>query len=287
MRRDLLARTRNQATGMLLAAAAAACAGKSAPVTAARPASNPAAPAALLLPQTWRARVQLDRRDSIVLTLPAGETQLEQMRRHASFTLTVGPRAAVTIRLDSLEMSPPAGPASLPVVGTVWTGRMLGTGVDWFTTAGAGPVVEELRVDIAGFFPHLPSGGIVAGSQWQDTSATKGRVDIFETTERLTTQWLAGKDTTVAGAHLLPLRATSGLEQSGKGTGAGVEMKMTGQGSRSYTYYLSKSGQIDLVTRTDSVNVLISIPSSHQLVPTVRFIRSRVVFTPLVRDRSQ
>jgi hypothetical protein len=32
------------------------------------------------------------------------------------------------------------------------------------------------------------------------------------------------------------------------------------------------------------MNVLISVPSSHQIVPTLRFIRSEVRFTPIPRD---
>ena len=227
---------------------------------------------------TWRSLVQFDRTDSIVLTLPAGATQVQRMSRHATFTLTVGPQAAVTVRLDSLAMSAAPGPTSPGVVGTVWTGRMLGSKVEWLTSSGAGPVVEDLRVDVEGLFPSLPPHGVSAGTRWADTSTTKGRVDIFETTQRLVMKWAAGSDTSVAGSAVLPLQATGELEQTGKGSGAGVAMTMTGQGSRSYMYYLSKSGQVRLVVRKDSMNVLISVPVSHQLVPTVRLIRSRATF---------
>lgn len=287
MRTALLARSRHQIFALLLAVAATACGSRTTPATTPRPVeSTPAHSATLLLPQAWRSRVQFDRSDSIVLTLPAGATQVQRMTRHASFTLVVGPSAAVTLRLDSLVMWPAPDPASLPLVGTVWTGRMLGTRIEWQTTVGGGPLIEDLRMDIAGFFPSLPSAGVAAGTHWVDTTTTRGRVDIFETTQRLTMRWVAGNDTTVAGASLLPLRATGELEQTGKGSQAGMGMTMTGQGSCSYTYYLSKNGQVGLVNRKDSVNVLISIPSSHQLVPTVRLIRSRVVFAPLTRDKA-
>ena len=218
------------------------------------------------------------RSDSIVLTLPAGATQVQRMTRHAVFTLTVGPRAAVAVRLDSLIMSPAGGLAALAVLGTVWSGRMLGTGVEWLATTGAGPIVEELRVDVHGLFPSLPSGGVATGVRWADTATTRSRIDIFDATQRLVMKWAAGRDTSVAGASLLPLRATGELEQSGKGSGAGVTMTMTGHGSRSYIYYLTRNGQVRLVTRKDSLNVLVSVPSSRQLVPTVRLIHSRATF---------
>lgn len=287
MTTTLLARTNHQILSVLFAVAATGCAGKSVPTITPHPAARtPTGTATLLLPQLWRSRVQFDRSDSIILTLPAGATQVQRMTRHASFTLTVGPRSEVTLRLDSLTMSPIPGPASLTLVGAVWTGRMLGTRVEWQTMSGAGSVIEDLSVDVAGFFPRLLPGGVAAGAHWSDTSTTRGRVDIFETTQRLTTKWVAGQDTTILGASLLPLRATGVLEQSGKGSEAGMGMTMTGQGSRSYMYYLSKDGRVGLATRRDSVNVMISIPSSHQLVPTLRLVRSRVIFMPLLRDKS-
>jgi len=46
----------------------------------------------------------------------------------------------------------------------------------------------------------------------------------------------------------------------------------------SYIYYLTRNGQVRLVTRKDSLNVLVSVPSSRQLVPTVRLIHSRATF---------
>ncbi len=287
MPRTLVGRSQYQLFGVLLAAGTLGCGGNRAPATAPRPAASiPSRPAMLLLSPSWQSRVRLERADSIILTLPGGESQVQLLTRRASFTLTVGPRAAVTVRLDSLAMSPAPGSASLPLIGTVWTGRMLGTGVEWQTTAGAGPVVEDLSADVQGLFPRLRPGGVVAGLHWADTAMTKGRVDIFETSQRLTTQWTAGSDTTIAGAELLPLLATGLLEQSGRGSAAGVAMTMTGQGIRSHTYYLSENGQIRMVDRRDSVAVLISIPSSRQIVPTVRWIRSRAIFVPLARDEA-
>lgn len=259
--------------------AAAGCAGKSTPATAPHPSERVSPrPDARLMPMTWRSLVQFDRSDSIVLTLPGGATQVQRMTRHATFTVTVGPQAAVTVRLDSLAMSPAPGTTSPVVVGTIWTGRMLGSRVEWLTTTGAGPVVEDLRVDVEGLFPTLPPRGVSAGTRWADTSTTKSRVDIFETTQRLVMKWAARRDTSLAGSTVLPLQATGELEQSGKGSGAGVAMTMTGQGSRSYLYYLTKKGQVKLAVRRDSMNVLISVPKSHQLVPTVRLIRSRATF---------
>lgn len=287
MTATLLVRTNQPILCLLFAIAATACAGKAAPTITPRPVARiPAHPETLLLPQVWRSRVQFDRTDSIILTLPAGATQVQRLTRHALFTLTVGPRSEVTLRLDSLAMTPAPEPASLPLVGAVWTGRMLGTRVDWQTTAGSGYMIEDLGVDVAGFFPRLPPGGVAAGARWSDTSTIKGRVDIFETTQRLTTRWVAEADTAISGATMLPLRAVGALEQSGKGSEAGIGMTMTGQGSRSCIYYLSRDGRVGLAIRRDSVSVLISIPSSHQLVPTLRLIRSRVVFTPLLHDKS-
>jgi hypothetical protein len=280
MHTSRLARNRHLIVGWLVVAASTACAGKATPIATPRPTGNaPTRPGARLMPALWRSRVQFDRSDSIVLTLPAGATQVQRMTRRAVFTLTVGPESAVTVRLDSLTMSPAPEATAHSVVGTVWTGRMLGTRVVWRATAATDPVIEGLRLDLEGLFPSLPSGGVVAGTRWADTSTIRGRVDIFETSQRVVMKWTAGSDTTLAGTSVLPLRATGELEQSGTGSGAGVAMTMTGQGSRSVTYYMSKIGQIRLITKKDSMSVLISIPSSRQLVPTIRLIRSRASFS--------
>ncbi len=234
----------------------------------------------------WSAAVTLSRNDSIVLTMPGNETQLQQTSRRAAFTLTVDQRGGMTLRLDSLSLVPFPERASIPMVGTVWTGRMLGNRVEWYATAGAGPVIENLTTDIAGFFPHLPAGGVSPSSRWSDTSTSRGRVDIFETSERSTANWVAGADTLILGQPGLLITEERSLEQSGKGAEGSMTMSMTGQGVRSNTYYLRTSGEISSVTRRDSMAVLISVPASHQLVPTTRFIRSKVVFSPMMRGRT-
>jgi hypothetical protein len=266
----------------LFLAAITACAGSPPPKAAPRP--NGSRATGVLMSQEWGAHVELVRSDSIVLSLPGGQHQLQQLSRRASFTLTVGPRSAITLRLDSLTMVPAPGKASIPMVGTIWTGRMLGNRVEWQSTAGAGPVIEDLTTDIGEFFPRLPEGGVVAGSSWTDTSTTKGRVDIFEATQRFVTHWSSAP--AAGGGKGVAVLAASDLEQSGKGSESGVDMTMTGQGSRSTTYNLLENGQIDRISRKDSMNVMISIPASHQLVPTVRFIRSQVAFSALTRDRT-
>lgn len=231
----------------------------------------------------WSATVTLTRHDSIVLTLPGNQTQLQQTSRHAAFTLTVDRRGAVTLRLDSMELVPYPERASIPMVGTVWTGRTVGNRVVWEATAGAGPVIENLSADIADFFPRLPAGGVSPSTRWSDTSTSRGRVDIFEVSQHVTAKWVASAERVIDGKPGLVVTEVRLLEQTGKGEDGSMAMSMTGQGSGSMTYHLLKNGEISSVARQDSLAVLISVPATHQLVPTVRFIRSRVVFSPITR----
>ena len=113
--------------GLTIAAllALAGCGKSPTPVTRPTPNINVAsatpAAGAISLSTLWQSRVLLERRDSLILTLPNGSKQLQRLGRNALFTLTIdGKNLKVT--LDSLQLIPASAEASKEAVGTTWTG---------------------------------------------------------------------------------------------------------------------------------------------------------------------
>jgi hypothetical protein len=112
-------------------------------------------------------------------------------------------------------------------------------------------------------------------------------VDIFSANERRTAAWTAGSLSVRSGGQVIPVRLREDFEQLGDGQQSGRRMTMTSQGRRSGTYYVTQNGQVSSARLDDSVAMLISIPSSKQVVPTIRYGRTVVRFVPVNDDRDR
>jgi hypothetical protein len=258
------------------AALLAACAGTPPP----DPSTQPIAAPTLAVERNWRARVVLERDDSIVLTLPSGDHQLQQFHRSAVFTLGVANDGVVSLRLDSLTLRPPADDggraAMLPAT---WTGRTDDPHVDAFRVASGGEFAEELTSVVRQLLPRYPAGGAPTLTTWTDSATGRVRVDIFTAVERRSATW------TTAPGGTLTLREE--YEQMGSGSQNGQRLTMTSQGRRSCTYHSTTSGILTAASLVDSSTMLISIPGSGQMVPTVRFGRTSVRFVAIPRESSE
>lgn len=276
------------ASGVLVAIAmVAGCSGHR-PETAPEPSTPAVGRNGVVLRDDWRAHVVVDRDDSIILTLPSGDRQLQRFSRRAAFTLTVSADGTATLRLDSLTLKPrETGSAGNPV-GAVWTGKVAGDRLNAIEVTGgsvgsAAPLTDLVR----DLLPRLPVAGARAGLAWADTANGPVRVDIFSGSERRTAAWTAGSTSPRGGGRVLPVSVREEFEQLGTGNDAGRRMSMTAQGSRIGIYYVTLSGQVSDAQLDDSVAMLISIPGTKQLVPTTRYSRTSVHFFPLARGQSE
>jgi hypothetical protein len=258
-----------------IAALLAACAGTPPP----NPSAQAVAAPTLSLERNWHARAIIERDDSIVLTLPSGDHQLQQFHRSAVFTVGVNDDGVVTLRLDSLTLRPPSDDAGrAPTLEAVWTGRIDDPRVDALHVAAGGEFAEELTSIVRQLLPRYPVGGAGTLSTWTDSATGKVRVDIFNATERRSAVWRAGPGGTLA------LREE--YEQMGSGSQGGQRLTMTSQGRRSCTYYSTPAGIPVTASLVDSSTMLITVLGSKQMVPTVRFGRTAVRFVPISGDRS-
>jgi hypothetical protein len=256
----------------------AACAGTPPAILPARPIAG----STLSLPENWHARVLVELADSIVLTLPSGDRQLQQFHRSAVFTLDVGNDGAVSLRLDSLTPPPSSdgsgGGHPTPALAT-WTGRADDPRVTAYHVSAGGEFAEELTSVVRILLPRYPAGGARDETSWTDSANGRVRVDIFSAMERRSTTWTMGPDRSLA--------VREEYEQMGNGAEGGQRVTMTSQGRRSGVYYSTVDGHLTRASLVDSAAMLISLPGSGQVVPTVRLARASVRFVSIPRDSSE
>jgi hypothetical protein len=235
----------------------------------------------------WHATVLVQRDDSIILTLPSGDKQLQRFDRRAGFTLAMDGDGSVSLRLDSLTLRPRTGTAPAVPMGVTWTGRASDAHVDALRVSGGGDPAAELTAVVRSLLPRLPAGGVHARMRWADSSTGNVRVDIFKASEHRTAAWSSGAISDRPGGRVLPVLVREDFEQLGDGQQDGRRLTMTSQGRRSGTYYLTSDGRVSGAQLDDSVAMLISIPATKQVVPTMRYGRTTVRFIPLGRDESE
>ncbi len=270
---------RNRTALVSCAALLMACAGQP-------PASEPApttgatksVKSGILLREDWHAKAVVDRDDSIILTLPSGERQLQHFDRRAVFTVSTDGSGRVSIRLDSLTYHPRASADGATPEGS-WAGQATDPSINALHLTGGGAQAAELTSVVRCLLPRLPLGGIRSQMSWIDSAQGNVRVDIFTANERRTAVWSTGSPSTRAGDEVIPVRVREDFEQLGDGSQGGRRMTMTSQGRRSGTYYMTRDGRMSSARLDDSVAMLISIPSSKQVVPTMRYGRTVVRFS--------
>lgn len=255
----------------------AACSGQP-PTSQPAPATgeDKSAHAAIMLRDGWHARVLVDRDDSIILTLPSGDRQLQQFERRAAFTLAMDGSGRVSIRLDSFSFHPRAPEDAGVTAGASWAGQPTDPALNAMRVVSGGSSAAELTAVVRALLPRLPVGGVHARMNWSDSAAGSVRVDIFSANERRTASWTSGSLSARADGQVLAVKLREDFEQLGDGQQGGRKMTMTSQGRRSGTYYLTSGGEISSARLDDSVAMLISIPSTRQVVPTIRYGRTMV-----------
>ncbi len=273
--------------GLMIAAllTLAGCGKSPEPVTRPTPNINVAATTptagAVALSTLWQSRVLLERRDSLILTLPNGSKQLQRLGRNALFTLSIDGKD-IKVTLDSLQLVPASPEASREATGTVWTGWLGAYGrLENFTASRGGILVEELTQTVANLLPRLPRGGARPGDRWADTTKKTIRVEIFRTDDQRTGQWRVAAPMDREGIRVIPVQVREAFEQVGRGSSAGRNMTMTAQGSRSAQYYMTLDGRVEAATIVDSAAKLITIPGSQQSIPTMQYSRTQIRFRPL------
>lgn len=274
------------ATTLISLIGVVACHKSPPPATAPEPRNTPTPTRGIaLLRNDWRAAVTLQRVDSLVLTLPDGNHQVQRLERTAHFLVEIGRDNSFTATLDSLTTRPASVSAVAAAVGTEWSGKLSSAGrIEGLRISRSSPLGDDLTAAVRALIPPVPLRGVAVGVTWRDTTSGQVQVEVFRATETRTRSWTAGEIIDLNGVQVHPIRVREEFEQLGRGEQAGRTMTMTAQGSRSGNYYVTLDGRVDGAALRDSVAQFITVPAAKVTVPTMRYSRTSLRFATSPRD---
>jgi hypothetical protein len=270
--------------GLVLAAAACSSGGGAAPTTTPSPAAAPG-PSPMVTPEAARgpairypksgggiARYSFSRLDSVVATMPSGESQQQVIGRTAFLTLTwiaADSGTRVTAAIDSIVADSGTMPTTIAVLdsarGTRWTALRTPHGKLTGITGGTPSLAsDQIRDQLFLLFPLLPKDGVAAGQSWTDSVEVPTRLSAFEATEQVVRQSTAGS---AAGSAPLPIDVIRHRSASSKVTQFGQELLVTGEGVDSLLYQLGGDGRVMSVTGRRHTDITIQLPAIGQTVP--------------------
>lgn len=218
------------------------------------------------------ARYAFSRHDSVVATMPSGESQRLTVGRTAFLTLTwiaADSGTRVTAAIDSLVPDSGTAPNAIAVFdsarGTRWTGLRTPNGKLTNLSGGTPSLAaDQIRDQLFLLFPLLPKDGVSSGQTWIDSVEVPTRLSAFEAIEQVVRQSSAGS---AAGSAPLPIDVVRQRNASSKVMQFGQEMLVTGQGVDSLLYQLGADGRVLSVSGRRHTSITIQLPAIGQSVP--------------------
>ncbi len=212
------------------------------------------------------------RRDSVAVTMPSGETQMQLLGRQAWLTLTwiaadTGTR--ITAVVDSIH--PDSGFESAEfILDSARSARWVGLRTpDGHVRMGPGSspslAAALIRDELALLFPPLPEGGVLPGQSWFASDSGEARVSAFPATEQVQVSAVAGD--TLAPDGTLPLALLRTRSASGTGTQFGQPMEVRATGTDTLAFGLLGDGRVAWVSGQRTTDVVVTLPSVGQSVP--------------------
>jgi len=234
------------------------------------PTADPTRGAEILYHPTSGARYALERRDSLVLELPGGATQLQQFSRTAYLTISIADAPGAyhaAIRLDSLRQEvggTVAADSVLRAEGTTWVASLTPqghlTGLRADRSSGVGDQVEASLPEL---FPALPAGGLDTTTQWNDTTERTIKADAFDVREHAVTSYQVEKRE----GGVYTIVAATVFDRTGSGGQPTQPMEMASAGTRRTVYRFSRDSGVLGAEGTDSAEMTITVPAVGQSVP--------------------
>lgn len=283
--------------GLLLAAA---CAGGGAPPAPApspgpgpvqRPNMDPGrtdGPAEVVLRYpasgTGVTRYALERRDSIAVTMPSGESQLQMSAGTAYATLTwTATDSGTQIRATVDSLVPDRDfPLAFAQVDSAqqarWTFfRGPGGRISQLTGGPASLRGDQIRDQLVLLFPPLPESGARPGLAWSDSAAFPTRVSAFEATEQAAVRVNAAAMAGPRGS--LGLTVFRDRSASGTGTQFGQTITVRATGADTLDVVLGLDGRVAAVTGVRVTDLVVDLPAIGQAVPVhqVSFLRATLL----------
>jgi len=226
-------------------------------------------------------RFQVIRHDSLTLQYPTGiQTQVLDRRAWMRVLLTSGD--GLTIVLDSLRA--PAGipvDSLRPLDGIVWTGTLDHGRIGALKPSRQAALAEQLALPLATeLLPALPAGGARSGATWRDSTRTAQRVVGADLPMTAVTNYLAQD---AAGRKELEIVGRSTLAAKGTSAQFGQPIDIAASGTRQRTWRLTPTGQVTGAEGSDSLAMMLDVPSVGQTVPATQISRFSATRLPAAR----
>ncbi len=230
------------------------------------------------------ARYLLERRDSITVTMPSGESQLQMSASSAFATLTwaaTDSGASISAEVDSL-LPDPTLPVPFEQIDSAqaarWTFFLTPNGRITDLTGGPASLRgDQIRDQLVLLFPPLPEGGARPAAAWADSARFPTRVSAFEATEQASVQVQAGA---VAGPRgSLNLSVLRNRTADGEGTQFGQTIAVRAAGSDTLDVVLGLDGSVQRAAGTRVVSLVVDLPAIGQAVPVyqVSFLKATLL----------
>lgn len=233
---------------------------------------------------TGVSRYLLQRRDSIAVTMPSGESQLQVSASSAFATLTwaaTDSGTRITATVDSLVPDPDL-PLPFEQVDSAqqarWTFVRAPNGRITELTGGPASLRgDQIRDQLVLLFPPLPVGGARAGVTWADSAAFPTRVSAFEAVEQAAVQ--------VRAAALPGPRGSLGVTvvrtrtASGASTQFGQTITVQASGTDTLEVTLGLDGGVQSAAGSRVVDLVVELPAIGQAVPVhqVSFLQASLL----------
>lgn len=218
------------------------------------------------------ARYAFGRRDSVVATMPSGETQVQLLGRTAFVTVTwvaADSGARITATVDSViaDSGVTGVQALFDSARTArWNAfRRPGGRLDQLTGGPKSLVADQVRDQLQLLFPLLPADGVQPGGSWSDSTSGPARLSAFEAVQTARSESHADALLTAAGA--LPIGVVLTRTATGEGTQFGQPMTLRATGADTLTYQLATDGRVLSVDGVRFTDLVVELPSIGQSVP--------------------
>ena len=225
------------------------------------------------------------RRDSVIATMPSGDTQVQILGRTAFVTLTwvaadTGTRPTATVDSTVADSGLTGITAMIDSArGSRWTALRRPWGE--VTELAGGPrslVADQIRDQLRLLFPLLPADGVHPGATWSDSTTAGARVSAFEATETALTASRSESMTTASGA--LPVVVVRTRSATAEGMQFGQPMTLRATGVDTLTYQLASDGRVLTAEGVRLTDLVVDLPSSGQSVPARERSALRMILLP-------
>lgn len=226
----------------------------------------------------------LERRDSIAVSMPSGESQLQVSASTAFATLTwtatdSGTRMNATVDSLVADRDLPLPFAQIDSVRQArWSFVRAPNGR--ITDVSGGPASlrgDQVRDQLVLLFPPLPEGGARPGAAWADSAFVPARVSAFEATEQAAV--LAQAAPLFGPRGSLSIAVTRARTASGESTQFGQAITVRAAGVDTLEVVLTLDGRVESVAGTRVTDLVVELPAIGQAVPAhqVSFLRATLL----------